>query len=517
MKKYSYFVLLVAFLLGSCAKDLGNYDYNDKGNITVAGVAANIQVLNKIDRITITPTITSSSEGIIQADNPNFAFRYRIALTTSTVGQAVNWIELGNTANLDIRADFTPGNYTLWFTVTDKRTNVVSSHSYNLAINLTTHEGWLVLGNEGVQEKLRLDMISLLPTGLTPLYNVAAGLPELHHATQIGFSHNNGEVFVMSEEGAYELNPNSLESGPMSEYRLLNFLTPPADKMIASASFSTPSSYSFPNQDVLISDLGNAYVRGEAFGAMYSLAINTPVAGSEPTYRLAPFFGFSPVRPGNTSVGVFYDQQSQSFLGFNSASPYQLSPVPNPSGALFPFSNTGKSLVHMENTRLSNGLVYAILQDPAGKRSICGINMQGTGFVQESYFPNFSAPGFEQATQFAFNSRFPILFYSVGNKLYLYNLGSGVSKEIPDVDGRDITLLKFNPFKTPQPSYMRSRTPEILEQQFRLIVGTFDGSVPNGNGGKVTFYDVDGPTNSVRKQSEYSGFAKVKDVVYRER
>lgn len=37
------------------------------------------------------------------------------------------------------------------------------------------------------------------------------------------------------------------------------------------------------------------------------------------------------------------------------------------------------------------------------------------------------------------------------------------------------------------------------------------------NGGTLGFYTVDGVNNNVSKRTEYSGFAKIKDVVYRER
>ncbi len=40
---------------------------------------------------------------------------------------------------------------------------------------------------------------------------------------------------------------------------------------------------------------------------------------------------------------------------------------------------------------------------------------------------------------------------------------------------------------------------------------------PDNNGGRLGFYPVDGVNNSVMKRVEYSGFAKIKDVVYRER
>ena len=41
-----------------------------------------------------------------------------------------------------------------------------------------------------------------------------------------------------------------------------------------------------------------------------------------------------------------------------------------------------------------------------------GINLGGSHYAQELYIPDVNAPDCEQATQFAFDTRFPILFGS---------------------------------------------------------------------------------------------------------
>ena len=49
------------------------------------------------------------------------------------------------------------------------------------------------------------------------------------------------------------------------------------------------------------------------------------------------------------------------------------------------------------------------------------------------------------------------------------------------------------------------------------MVGSYNAAAPDNNGGRLGFYPVDGVNNSVTKRIEYSGFAKIRDVVYRER
>ena len=64
---------------------------------------------------------------------------------------------------------------------------------------------------------------------------------------------------------------------------------------------------------------------------------------------------------------------------------------------------------------------------------------------------------------------------------------------------------------------MTNQSEEFMEQQYHLIVASYDEAAPGVDNGKVTFYKVDGVNDAVAKLKEYSGFAKIVDVVYRER
>ena len=172
----------------------------------------------------------------------------------------------------------------------------------------------------------------------------------------------------------------------------------------------------------------------------------------------------------------------------------------------------------MQGTRRSNGLVYTILQDPStGKRSIYGINLGGSGYAQELYIPEVNAPDFEQATEFAFDNRFPLLFYAVGNKIYCYNIGTLQTKEISTGMSSDetITKMKFNLYNCTDYSILSNQSEEFMNQQYRLVVCTCNNDLEKG--GKVIFFDVDGTNNNATRAEEYTGFGKIVDITYRER
>lgn len=535
MKKYITVLLAAVICFTSCYKDKGNYDYNEPAAIKIEGIPEKIQVIRKRDRIVVTPKITSSKEGEIKGDNPNFTFRYRLGYKGSGFlggevdGKGQPWIELTptNGFNLDIPTDFEEGNYICWFTITDKRNNVVHSQTFDIQVATLTFQGWMVLSNMGQEERVRLDMISHALATPEVVYDIAEGLPELHHGTQLSFIPNQSfgdEIALFSKEGSYILNNSSLESDPNNEFNRSTFYAPPADIMLYARSFNNSfnaTTHTAPTFSFVISDAGNVYARRPTFGEVFASRANTTNTGDPQQYfKVAPFVGFSERKPGNSNAAIFYDKDNKRFmLGNALVSVTKLSTIPIPAGSPNLFSyQTGKDMVYMEGSPRSNGMVNAILQDDQGKRSIYAMKVSsGSTVVQDFYHENVTAPGFEQATLFAFDPQFPFLFYAVGDNVYRYVLTTKTATEVANIKGGEITTLKYNIWRNPSLANLNNQSPEFLNQQYYLIVGTFDPLVVNGNGGKVTFYEVDGITSNVNKLHEYGGFGKVKDVVYRER
>lgn len=537
MKRHIFTLFLVLPLLVSCFDDKGNYDYTELPVITIEGIPAELELLSYLDRITVSPTITSSKDGVISPGDENFTIHYKLGRKgmgriTDENGVSQVWVDYepnhGN--GLDVPANYSAGTYICWMTVTDNRNDATVSHFFDVKISTTTYEGWLVLCNEGPSERARLDMISKLSsTNTVTIHDIAAGLPELHHATQVGFhptQANPGDrIYIFSKEGSYLLDNSTMESDALQEFNLNSFLVMPGggtETITSFTSMSITGDYAYMiKYSFAFSDAGNAYVKDYAAGgSIFELPMNTSRAGTAPEFRVAPFAGFSEVRPANGTTALFYDIDNKRFMGFSHSAYQILSPIPDPTeGKLFSFQ-TGKDLVYMEGTRRSNGLVYAILQDAQGQRSICAVNMGGNGFVQEGYYENVDAPNFGQAEHFAFHSQYPVMFYATSNKAYLYNLGTETVYDITSIvlkESEVVTRLKFNLFRESTFSNLNNQTEEFLNQQFQLIVGTYDNSASDNNGGRAAFYELNANNNTISKVMEYSRFAKIVDLIYRTR
>ncbi|MDR0765792.1 MAG: hypothetical protein LBF09_02485 [Odoribacteraceae bacterium] len=509
--------LLVIPLLAACLADKGNDAYRPAARLSITGIPATIEVFGSAEHLVVAPLVTSDVEGEIRGDNPDFSFLYMTG-KDDTLARAMT---------LDTLANFRVGTYPCWFIVTDNRTGLAASTTFTLKVTSPLYEGYMVLSNDGPDERARLDMIARVADSVILARDVMTplGLPEIHHATAIGFSPTTRPgietiIYLLSREGGYLLNWTSFETSEEREIRNWDFITPPpaGEHVVKYFPFVGLDDYLGPQAIFAVSDAGNLYGQFPGMGGdAFESPINTPTLQDPPTYRVAPFAGFSKARPGNGTTAIFYDIDNKRFLGWtygqDEAARRVLTPLVDPPGALFNFQ-TGMELLHMESTRYSGGLVYALLAGNDGRRVILGINMSGNGFAQEVKYENLDAPGLEQATAYAFHSQYPFMFYAVDNKVYLHNLGTNTTTVQPAVDlPGEITLLKFNLYENVDLASMSDQSPEFMARQFELIVASHDATT----GGHVGFYPVNGATATLSKRVAYTGFARVVDVVYRER
>ena len=528
-------LFLFVFSFCSCFDDKGNYTYHEVADITIENIPEVVEVLGNSDHIVVNPKVVSSLEGEIGKENANFEFSYKIEKKSGGVlvsGQ--HWVDLNPSGALDLDtlAAFAADTYIAWFSVTDKRSGVQTSKTFDIKVSSPTYEGWMVLCDEGENERVRMDMISVISAErVIPAYDLltSLGLPELKHAKGIGFYPNrfanpSDLIYVMSAEGTYMLDRETFKTDKSLEIGNIDFIIPPVNEHVVCYTSVNNASTAGALASLCVTDAGNTYAQvWDYSGPAFEYPINTSERGKAPEYKVAPYVGVSMARPGNGETALLYDTDNKRFVGWKygyvADAMQALTPVADPENGLFSFK-TGMELVYMESTRYSGGLVYSILQDAAGKRCVYGINMSNNGFVQEAKYENLNAPDFDKATIFAFHSQFPYMFYAVGNKVYLHNLGTNTTYPMNDItlgENETVTMLKFNLYRQCSLSDLNNQSDEFMARQYELMVGSYNTAAPDNNGGKLGFYPVDGVNNSVTKRAEYSGFAKIKDVVYRER
>ena len=519
--------LICGMLFSSCYEDKGNYVYSDVEQIEIT-LPEGLSVMANSEYIIFDPVITSSVAGTLDGQNANYEFNCKINYrhTDPETNQYVYWLDINPEKKKDIKffAGIPAGNYPIWYSVTNKETGLTANAQGTVSVLTSTFEGWMVLSNEGAEKKARLDMISKNSKG-EPM--VAANLlgtnaPEIKNATQLtlfaSMYAGREAIYLLSETGGYRLDIDKLTASESNNVKLTDFIIPTVPgEPVSMTVVVGPSAYYGPTSNFCVTTEGNAYaIRSSSAGSSFEDPMNTTAIGEAPTYQVSPMTATSMARYGNSNCVLCYDVTNKRFVGWNYSASNNglLFDLADPTDKKFSFQ-TGMDLVHMEGTRFSNGLVYSVLQDAQGKRYVYGINLSGSRFTQEVIYDNITAEHFNDATDYAFHSQFPFMFYSNGNKVYSYNLGTGAVNQVLELPaGETVTKLKFNLYANCMLSYLNNTSQEFMDKQFDLIVASTTGAE---NGGIVRFYDIDN-SGKMSKLEEYTGFGDhIVDVTYRER
>ncbi|MGM9803721.1 MAG: PKD-like family lipoprotein [Muribaculaceae bacterium] len=540
MKQLHQYMLAGALALlltgvAACTDDKGNYNYEPKAELTI-DLPTSITVLANAEYIDLKPVITSSTEGVITDDNPNFEYSFKCQDSNG------NWQELNTEGKKDIYmlATLGIGKHVCWYSATDKRTGVRYSAVVDVKIVVSTSEGWMLL-SETPDQTVRLDMISSLTIDrLMPVYdiNLYTDIKPLHNARSLGTFYNargtiGDKIVLMSEDNAYLLNNTYLTiSGDAYELKTSHFVSLPDDHVV---SFHVVPCNSFITADAVlaVSLEGNAFVWNpwDTGGGAFEEPINTSERAKEPEYRVSPYIGTSATR--STALAAYgaallFDIDNHRFVAWDgdriAALKQTLYPLTDPSNKLFSFNTGSMDLLAMVGTQFSNGAVYCFMQD-GSKRHIYSINASDKTFKQEGCWNNVTKPDFDKATLFAAHSQYQTVYYAYQNKVYAYNLGSGVCNLALTLPANEeVTLIKFCTYDNPggistlTNKMDEETTNKFVARQYKLVVASYDNSVTDGNGGMVRFYETPSPGTSLTlsTEGEFSGFGRIKDIAYKE-
>lgn len=556
------FVLGYCFSLSlfyGCSDDKGNYDYEEKQIITIEGIPQNINVLAHSEYLSLTPTIISNKEGELNENNGHFEFLYQYKKDDK-------WYDMDTHKDLYWRADLPEGTFSCRFVVTDKRTGIKTFRPFYLKTTAETSEGWLLLCNEGAEERVRMDMLSQISLErIVPIYDVVQltdGVPPLHHAVNIGvfFAPLGGvpcQVAMMSEEGTYLLpNPGGaigIINGLAYELKTALFLAYTNDHIVNWTCIPGGlGSWGRHDAVIAVSREGNAYTWNTGYqNGMFESAINTSVPGAPVEYKVAPFIGSNLSRAQNGyGVALLFDTDNHRFigwdadgLGFGQDDPNGIKqrcyPLIDPdANTKFSFNTGNMNLVCMLNTATTDAKVSCIMQDGV-KRHIYDISVITKDFNQMGAYLDVQAPDFDKATLFAASSTRSIIYYAYQNKVYAYNYVLKQAKEILTFGtNEEVTCIDFIKYDNPQGydggffANMDDVTKGIyMSQDKELIVGTYDNNASDNNGGTLHFYqpsmeglDVtlkkdmtkDQEGNELERVWEFSGYARIVDVKYKE-
>ena len=512
LKNIIWIIPVLCLALYSCFDDKGNYDYHDLDEIEITNIPDEVAVLANAENIVVTPKVVSKEEGEIAANNPAYAFTYYYSevFTDENGYNRCSVLDSTFSKDLNIPARIPAKKYSCWFEVKDKRTDVVTTHSFTLTVASTITEGWMVLCNEGSERRVRMDMIGVISAGREVMtHDIIPTLPSVHGAVRMGYNPNFnayvGPIFkVLTEEGGYKLDPISFATG---------------------AAYSMDYEYGDPSKHYTPLYYGTAYTSavvidksGDFYcGSIFGMPVNVSKPGATPTFKVSDYVGNISGAPGlflfNTT-----DQRFMMWYGLNKE---VMTELPPSEPELFDWS-IGKDLVYMSGTQNNNG-IYALMKDKQGRYCLCGIETVVAYpqkykqiLYQDGNGAGLQVSRLNEAKLFVFHPKLPYLFYAVDNEIWQYDYSTQQAQRMIELDKAEkVTMIKFNVFLG---NYRNITKPdEYFAKQYRLIVGSVDSREQSPNNGKLRFYDVPELNGKLVQYGEtYGGFAEIADVVYRE-
>ena len=156
MKK-TLLILLASVGFLSCVEDEGNYTYTELNQITIEGLEASYNVLDKVDVIKITPTIKGT---LLGDDLSNYEYQWHVVEGILEPKRTY----ISNEKDLNYKVDLGIGSYTLYFTVKDKSTGLEATAYSTINTSTAISKGFMLLGDDMEEGIMGVDMI-VMPAG----------------------------------------------------------------------------------------------------------------------------------------------------------------------------------------------------------------------------------------------------------------------------------------------------------------------------------------------------------------
>ncbi len=201
----------------------------------------------------------------------------------------------------------------------------------------------------------------------------------------------------------------------------------------------------------------------------------------------------APNASSGSNMTAFYDMDNKRFVR-HVGSEGSMSFMPA-TDTLFDY-NTGKDLAYMTYTPFANGNVFAILRESDRSKYYLARFTLGSSTKQVDY-DEMTATDIDKASFFAVSPDFGYIFYTVGAKLYSYDISAMASKLMMDKGNKVFTQLRF--------------------RNSELVAASVDPGQPEGANGTLEIFTVQPVQGPLVLQNSWSGVGKIVSFSYRVR
>jgi hypothetical protein len=480
-------VAICLTLLFACKKDNNTGNYNQVNEVSVNPINQELVVVQR-DMIVVNPVITESVTG-----SGPYTYKWEIYRSSdlnsweiTPINPATKSTTLSTDKNLNVPAMVAPGTYKLQYTITDTKTNLKKSVTYPLTINGKYYEGWLVMADNAGKAVLSFvrqdnsvfqDVIGSSNPTLT-----ISGKPLGAFA---GIQAKLEDVNVFTDQAMYRFSANDFAFTGKSPDLFDSPIAP-----ISNPGYAVNSL----NFDQYVMSNGSVYgtLAPNQGVANYSDRFNGPAG-----YAVFPYF-----MSGSTYWALFYDNNGKRFLhaSYTSRS-FSTFTKNTDDGIAYDLSKVDKTMVGGD--RGPGTEYFLVMKDQTGYY-LCSVmpnNKKPTGLMDKMD----DAPEIDKATNFTASEVNKQLYYSVANKIYLYNVLSRSAKLVytfpANIQIKDLKMYKGPGWGKANPLY-----------NTRLVAATY-----NGTEGELYYLDLlpIGEIANGTYSKKFGGFGNIVQINFR--
>lgn len=493
-----YFLLSLT-LLASCYRDKGNYQYTAINEVYIDSFnSGGYGGYYLVDTIRIKPEIHFTMD----STTPD-RYSYEWSLLSGMFNGGSEF-KISDKRDLDFHLTVPKNDYTLLYKIRDRQTDVVWTQASTLKVATYFDYGWLILGeNNG---HVTADMVSIPGTNDTVVIKDILqnnGLPPLKGPIKF-FSVNrpsNNPLYMLTEDGAFELDKATFESGPHSNlsynvYDLekpANFYATDLLQNAGNARYMIGGEHLYVNSTVsLYNNYGNPSSKYKDVTTYFKVAPEIAWSGST--------YGFV------TSNLVAFNKDEKRFVKFTPAATF-CENLPDGTGEPFMWKSD-LELVRLSNSQFlgagaGKGTMSYALMKSADNRYYVYVFSTGVATPQKiSAHEVTHLPGISTMKNWAFAGNAFTMFYISGSKLYGYDLQRDQSFE-KDF-GHEVTMLHFDTFR---------------EKNDMFYVATYDNSKPANTGGEITKFTIVRNPNAIEISEipgvKWNGLCRVKSMCWK--
>ncbi|MGX5819816.1 PKD-like family lipoprotein [Chitinophaga lutea] len=436
--------LCFAFLLAlaACRKDEGNYDYTAINELKIGGINEEYTV-NFGEPVGITPDLDFTKD----STEDHFSYEWIAFDYSGGLRNTKRLLYAGK--ELDTTIHLNAGSYDAYYVVTEKSTGISWNKPFRLIVNgAFARRGWFVLSEVAGSARLGFWQEDMDRLGQFPIRHIDILSQITDGSTGTPLKLEGEPVFLAPLNNLISsAEPTSkawLYIGTKNNVEKLN-ITNGLIWKAASYAFKYETANNYPEVPswVFAPTSGSvwAYYGGEIFKCfsgsreMFGIPVNRLSTGE--VYPVEPAMAM----PNRANfAAIMFDRVNKRFVRSTGGTYMSLLPA-NPAG--FDPNNLGMDLIWMGHSNGLGGVAVALLKKPDGTVYLARMQFTSAAAFSALSLTKVSIPEILQAEKYGLDDRFGHLLYSVGGKLYRYDLDAQTQTLVKDYGSEyKITLIR---------------------------------------------------------------------------